>query len=726
MKTASYKQEVEVWGGIECSINRVADRFQDQCHYSGHYTRLNDIANIARLGIKKMRYPVLWEKHTPNPEHKIDWHFCERSLNDLVKYEIDPIIGLVHHGSGPEHASFYDNSFADGLASYAGKVAEKFPWVTHYTPVNEPLTTARFCGLYGLWYPHAKSDKEFLTILLSECKATVLAMKAIRKVNPEAKLIQTEDLGKTHSTPLLKYQADFENERRWLALDILCGKLNPAHPLWMYCIKAGIPDRELYFFLDNPCPPDILGFNYYLTSERYIDETLELFPPHTHGGNQKHQYADVEAVRVSIEPDGVSKLLQEAWKRFKLPLAITEAHLGCTREEQLRWLNSVWNSANDSAKEGIDIRAVTVWSLLGSYNWCNLLTSNSGAYEPGAFDVRSGDLRPTALSGLITSFSQNLPFNHPILETEGWWKRDSRILYTNQFAKKVEKMPLKVSRPVLIIGKSGTLGSAFAKICRFRTIYSHLLGRSDLNICNQSEIENVIAELNPWAIINAAGFVRVDDAEAEAENCFKTNAIGPENLAKACLKYGIKLLTFSSDMVFDGTKNNTYVENDHVAPLNVYGHSKVMAEQLVMAANPDALVIRTSAFFGPWDIYNFAYSALHSLGNNQRYRAASDVFVSPTYIPDLVNNSLDLMLDDASGVWHLANCGETSWAALAEEIARRGGYQTSLIQPVSSEHLNWTAKRPSYSALKSEKGMMLPTLDDALSRFFEEQKLITI
>ena len=727
METASYKQKVEIWGGIECSINRVADSYQDQCLYSGHYNRPDDIPKIAALGIKKMRYPVLWERHMPAQDCEIDWTFTKKNLNSLSIHNIEPIIGLVHHGSGPEYVSFYDNSFAEGLADYAARVAERFPWVTYYTPVNEPLTTARFCGLYSLWYPHGNTDREFLTILLSECKATVLAMKAVRAVNPNAKLVQTEDLGKTHSTDLLKYQADFENERRWLALDILCGKLTPAHKLWKYFIKSGIPDHELYFFIDNPCPPDILGFNYYVTSERFLDEAMELYPPHTHGGNGKQNYADVEAVRVAIQPDGLSNLVKDAWKRYKLPIAITEAHMGCSREEQLRWLDSAWKSVNELSGTGVDIRALTVWSLLGSYNWCNLLTTNSGVYESGVFDVRSGELRPTALSQLLRSFTLNIPFNHPVLETDGWWKRESRVLYATGFTnKKKAKMPLKASRPVLIIGKNGTLGTAFSRVCELRNIYSHLLARKDLDICNENEIEQVILNLNPWAIINAAGFVRVDDAESHTDTCFQTNAIGPENLAKACLKHGIKLMTFSSDLVFDGTKNNTYVENDDVAPLNIYGHSKAMAEQLVVAANPQALIIRTSAFFGPWDKFNFVYDALVSLKNSQTYLAASNIFISPTYVPDLVNYSLDLLLDDVSGVWHLANTGETSWAGLAEEIARRGGYQTTLVNSVSSAELNWVAKRPEYSALKSEKGIMLPTLEDALSRFFGQQKLIVI
>ena len=92
-----------------------------------------------------------------------------------------------------------------------------------YTPVNEPLSTARFSGLYGHWYPHGRDSLTWARILLTECRAVVLAMRAIREVNPTAQLVQTEDLGKAYSTPALAYQAEFENERRWLSFDLLCG-----------------------------------------------------------------------------------------------------------------------------------------------------------------------------------------------------------------------------------------------------------------------------------------------------------------------------------------------------------------------------------------------------------------------------------------------------------------------------------------------------------------------
>src|SRR5205823_1854885 len=117
----------------------------------------------------------------------------------------------------------------------------------------------------------------------------------------------------------------------------------------------------------------------------------------------------------------------------------------------------------------------------------------------------------------------------------------------------------------------------------------------------------------PWAVVNAAGYVRVDDAEREPEACFRANADGPAVLAAACASRGVQLLTFSSDLVFDGSKGAPYVESDPVSPLNVYGRSKADAEVRVLRELPAALVVRTSAFFGPWDEYNFVTMALRTM-----------------------------------------------------------------------------------------------------------------
>jgi dTDP-4-dehydrorhamnose reductase len=712
---------VEVWGGIECTINRVKDQYLDQLEYSGHYTRVSDLDLVASLGIKMLRYPVLWEKHQKQKDSEIDWSFADRNLNRLQELGISPIAGLVHHGSGPKFVNFYDGSFESGLADYAKQVATRFPWIQHYTPVNEPLTTARFCGLYGHWYPHKSSKYDFFKILLSECKATVMAMKAIREVNPNAKLIQTDDLGKCHSTPLLKYQADLENERRWVSYELLCGKLTPTKFMWKYMLDAGIKEDDLYYFLDNNCPPDVCGFNYYLTSERYLDENLSRYPKEFHGGNEFHKYADVHTVLLDLDVDGgPATLLKEAWERLGRPLAITECHLHSQREEQMRWFNDMWHTVNQLKSEGVDIKAITAWALFGLYGWNSLCKKPFGDYEPGVFNMSSGVARPTALAGYLKDLTQNTCCTHPVLEADGWWKRDSRLIY---FSNKVKQInPAKkdpTCRPVIIIGKTGTLGSAFSKICQERQIHHLLLSREDLDIRNKDKVKEVIDGLNPWAIVNTAGYVKVDDAENAVSDCYQSNCQGPSILAKACSNTDVKLVTFSSDLVFDGRKGAPYTETDEVSPLSIYGKSKAKAEARVLDLNPEALVVRTSSFFGPWDEYNFAFNTLRALKEHRKVRAANDVYMSPTYLPDLVNECLNCMLDGESGILHLANSGVYSWADFARRIARMAGYDPFLVEGLSSMRMSYNALRPKYSALKSEKGITLPSVNDALGRYLE-------
>lgn len=712
----------ELWGGIECTINRIGDTFFDQLEFLNHYNRRGDIEALASTGIKKLRYPVLWEKHQPVKGQPINWTWIGQQLSLIRNAGITPVAGLVHHGSGPAYTDLLDKHFPKLLAAYAHEVAKKFPWIGYYTPVNEPLTTARFSALYGHWYPHKKDDHSFFTALINELKGTVLSMQAIRKINPGAKLVQTEDLGKTYGVPLLHYQVTFENYRRWLSLDLLCGKVDDKHPLWKYIIHNGISKADLEFFLDNPCPPDIVGFNYYITSERYLDTDLKKYPFNVHGGNGKHRYADVEAVRVEVnEPTGIKVLLREAAERFNLPMAVTECHLHCWREEQLRWFKHIYSACNELVKERLDIKAVTAWSMLGAYGWNKLLTACPGDYEPGVFDTRSGKPRATALAAYLKELTHS-HWNERLIHAQpGWWQRESRYIYDNP----PDISPVIIMNnaadisPILIIGKNGTLGKAFAGICNQRHIAHHLLSRQQCDITSKDSIEAAIAQYRPWAIINAAGYVKVDEAETDCDNCFKANTAGAENLAKACEAAGIKLVTFSSDLVFDGKKNSPYIESDAVNPLNVYGKSKANAESIISGINPSALIIRSSAFFDTMDEFNFAYFTIKLLSGQQQFTAAKNVHISPTYVPDLVNATLDLMIDDEQGIWHLANQGETTWADFAFEIANRADLDARYINVIPPSEMNWAAPRPLYSVLSTEKGYTLPTLENALDRFFK-------
>jgi dTDP-4-dehydrorhamnose reductase len=701
---------LELWGGAECTIVRLGNEWRDQSVETGHRFRRDDIDRMAELGIKRVRFPILWESVASDRPDEFDFEWTDDRLAMLRERGIEVIGGLLHHGSGPHYTELLDPDFPRKLAHYAQRVAEHYPWIEMWTPVNELLTTARFSALYGHWYPHAKDYSLFLRALVNECKGTLEAMRAIRKVIPDAKLVQTEDLGKCYSTAQLRYQAAFENERRWLSLDLLCGSICPKHKMHQLLLGAGIGWDELEGFESGEAKPDLLGINHYLTSERFLDHRVDLYPGHEVGGNGRDAYVDAEAVRVRRldEDTGFAPRLREAWERYAIPMAITEVHHGCHRDEQLRWFAEVWQTANTLRDEGVDLRAVTMWSMFGNVDWRFLLTQKNGFYDTGAFDVRCGSPRPTVIAKAAMAYSKGECFDHPVLDAPGWWRRPERLYPWNGRCK---SLPEGGGRKLLITGATGTLGQAFARICDDRALPYCLTNRAEMDISDEDSIRAAIAHYKPWAVINTAGFVRVADAEKEREACLEANTAGPERLARVCAEAGIPLVTFSSDLVFDGKLGRAYVEADPVEPTGVYGLSKARAESKVLKLAEQALVIRTSAFFGPWDKYNFAWNTLQALARGEPVRANRDTAVSPTYVPDLCHATLDLLIDGETGIWHLANQGKLSWYDFATQVAEGAGYDPSLVLPIQGD--------PANTALTSARGIMLRPLEGAIDDYLE-------
>lgn len=707
---------LELWGGIECTIARIGDRFRDQTAETGHSDRMQDLDAVAALGIRTLRYPVLWETISPRDPEEADWHWHDARLQRLRELGIAPIAGLVHHGSGPRYTSLLDPRFPELLAGHAERVAQRYPWITMYTPVNEPLTTARFAGLYGHWYPHGRDVDTMLRALYHECRGIALSMQAIRRVRPDARLVQTEDMGKTFTLPDLQHQADYENERRWLAFDLLCGRIDRAHRWHEAFLNAGFTSRDMALFTEAPCVPDIIGINHYVTSERFLDRRKRDYPACFHA--EGVPYVDVHASRAH-PADGLTgpqERLREVWERYRLPLAVTETHLGGSHDDQLRWLQQMWQAAHALRSEGVDIRAVTVWSLFGCVDWNSLLTQDNGFYESGVFDVRSGTPRPTALAAAVSGLAKQGRFDHPVLDGAGWWHRPDRFFAPSPTPPAAPGIIRADARKLVITGGTGTLGNALSRICAHRSLAHDLMRRSDMDIADDASVEAALASRRPWAVVNAAGYVRVADAARESERCFRENAAGAGVLARACARLGIPYVTFSSDLVFDGSLGRAYVESDRVSPLCVYGSSKAEAERRVMEAYGDALVVRTSAFFGPWDRYNFVHMVLRELSAGRKVEAAGDVLVSPTYVPDLAHAILDLLIDRASGIWHLANQGATSWYEFAERAARHAGLDTASIVSVAGGGRGMTA-------LTSERGLILPSFSSAVARYMQENAI---
>lgn len=711
-------QTLELWGGPECTVNRVHNQYRDQLRETGHHDRLEDLKRFADLGITSLRYPVLWERVCADTPDQYHWEWSDSRLAEIRRLGMRPIAGLLHHGSGPHYTALDAENFVPLFASYAEAVAERYPWIEDWTPVNEPLTTARFSALYGFWYPHARDEAIFWRVFLNQIDGIRGAMHAIRAVNPAARLVQTEDLGETLATDELHDEARFCNHRRWLTWDLLAGKVTANHPLWDRIARFGFATR-LEAMADAPCPPDIIGVNHYVTSNRFLDHRTVRHPTLASSG-----HVDVEAIRYHSESPSLEKLLVDTWERYALPIAVTESHNGCTRDEQMRWTHDAWQTAVQLRNNGVDVRAITAWSLVGSCDWSSLLTHKNGVYEAGAFDAANGTVRATAitemLQGLKAGTSSTAEPQRTILSTPGWWKRPIRFIGIPYGSALTASATVSEGTPVLITGATGRLGAAFSGACTLRGLAWQATGRCELDLARPYWIGEVLDTIRPWAVINAAGWSRIDAAEDEPERCFDVNATGAQALALACAERNIPCVTFSSDQVFSGRGDRSYRESDATGPVSVYGASKAKAERAVEYAGRRQLIIRSAAFFSPFGSNNFAMQVAHSLSAGQRVKAASDCVVTATYVPDLVNAVLDLLIDGETGIWHLTSGTALTWADFAYRVTEVLGLNGDLVMPLSRKEMPWRAKRPACTPLHSERAIRMPSLSNAMLRFAAE------
>jgi dTDP-4-dehydrorhamnose reductase len=468
---------LEVWGGVECSIVRVNGVVRNQIIETGHYTRSEDLDLIAELGIRTLRYPTLWELVEPIEGHD-DWVWLDHRLSRLRQLGISPVAGLLHHGSGPAWTHILSPNFPDQLAAFAARLARRYPWIRYFTPVAEPLTTARMGGLYGVWCPYASDEATCFRLIVAQCRAIAKAMAAIRGVIPQAQLVQTEDIGRTFATPELQYQADYENSRRWLSMDLLCGLVDACHPFHARLIASGVDPVHLSELTTEPCGPDLVGIDYYLTSDRFLDHRTERHRGETVGGNGVDTYVDIAAARSEISFAGVGLMprLKEVWERYWRPIVVAELHNGCTRDEQLRWFVEGWQVAKDCLASGVDVRGVTAWSLFGAVDWNSLMVRRDGYYECGVFDVRASPPRRTVLADAISAFNAGRSFYHPVLEETGWWRAPLKPVYV---------------KSKLIVRGSDRRISDLSKCCSKRRIVAA--------VCRGRE--TALSDKNPWVEI---------------------------------------------------------------------------------------------------------------------------------------------------------------------------------------------------------------------------------
>jgi dTDP-4-dehydrorhamnose reductase len=227
----------------------------------------------------------------------------------------------------------------------------------------------------------------------------------------------------------------------------------------------------------------------------------------------------------------------------------------------------------------------------------------------------------------------------------------------------------------------------------------------------------------PEVLLNAAAFTQVDRCEREPELAERVNALGPAALSKVCRELGVRLVHVSTDYVFDGAARIAYRETDPPAPRSVYGRTKLAGERAVLAASPDALVVRTSWVYGRGR--NFVAAILAQAervrAGEGALRVVDDQRGRPTYAADLAAGLLALVERRCSGLYHLANAGEATWWEVARAALDQRGFDDLPIQRIRTEDLALAAPRPRYSVLDCEKagreGVRLRDWREALAAF---------
>jgi dTDP-4-dehydrorhamnose reductase len=286
-----------------------------------------------------------------------------------------------------------------------------------------------------------------------------------------------------------------------------------------------------------------------------------------------------------------------------------------------------------------------------------------------------------------------------------------------------------MSMRIAVTGREGQVARALAEAGPALNVEIINLGRPELDLAAPETVQPVLTAAGPDIVVNAAAYTAVDQAEREAEQARAVNAIGAGAVAAAAGVLAVPIIHLSTDYVFAGDKATPYVEEDPVAPSNVYGVSKLAGEQAVAAATWNHVILRTAWVYTPYG-KNFVRTMLELGRTRNEIRVVADQHGCPTYAPDIavaiiaiarnvLRNPSDRLL---RGIFHLAGKGETSWAGFASAIfafLAAKGLRRPALTPIASKEYPTPARRPANSRLNCAKlahvhGIELPYWRDSL------------
>ena len=260
---------------------------------------------------------------------------------------------------------------------------------------------------------------------------------------------------------------------------------------------------------------------------------------------------------------------------------------------------------------------------------------------------------------------------------------------------------------VLVTGAEGQLGRETVLALQSKGFDVVGLGRKELDFIQPERVSEIVADHKADWVINCAAYTQVDKAEQEQHKARVINGDSAGAVAEGVKSYGGNLVHISTDFVFAGNQSRPYKESDSVNPTNVYGETKLVGEQKVLAILERAIVLRTSWVYGLHG-NNFVKTMLRLATERNQLQVVNDQIGTPTWTSDIVDAILALLVKPQSGLFHFSNSGEVSWYDFAVEIIAKGkqlGFpiKTEKVLPIPSSSYPTAARRPAYSVLDKAK-----------------------
>ena len=273
---------------------------------------------------------------------------------------------------------------------------------------------------------------------------------------------------------------------------------------------------------------------------------------------------------------------------------------------------------------------------------------------------------------------------------------------------------------IIVTGANGQLGKELQVVAKVNQAFEFIfLTREDLSINDSNNVQAVFTNFQPQFCINCAAYTAVDRAETETGIAFEVNGESTGVLAAVCKSFGVKFIHISTDYVFNGNADQPYKEDDQVDPVNTYGASKLMGEELAIANNDQSIIIRTSWVYSEFG-NNFVKTMMRLMKEREKLGVVNDQFGSPTYAADLANAIVDIIKSGQwkSGIYHYSNEGIITWFDFATAIAELINSEC-VVCPITTDNFPTPAKRPGFSGfdkskIKESYSLNIPQWKDSL------------